>query len=516
MKSFRVLCAAVCLLASIQPVMAQRFPRSISLSDRVGDTIDKHEQAYFGLFPRSHNFSGARVTQVSNAAYQIIITSAGQQEVIDLDIPQFQALQAYIDGFETRYTGKRAENWDYITAYTSPIHEPFGPAETYEFTLITGKKRYGKIVWADEGGVYYSGQVSATNHSLTGARLNYLPRGRLFRLAEETSLLKSFQDKLDILYAGEPGTYATLTLPRLKAAALHPRSMPPELNAMVTRENIVSTQPLADPDWNIFRVLPQQAKFHFVFYGAPLNYITPGTINPTETDIAQLEDAFAIPAQTVSTDLATRRPLLFMATRYSITPLLRLGISVSQTATNNFEPIENVSVTGAGMDWRTRLVRNEAGIVRVGGTFVSLDFTYLLKAGKDYIQLYPRRTRKLSGFDIKVTAGPSIGFTRSDTQIRSIGTVRLETGRTLINAIYGTIDSDKSILPGGHAGIEFSSFLNGSWSVGLLMDAAIYFNYKVPTRILTNLAGETVKTVDGPSNNLLMLPAVYFGIAYHL
>ncbi len=515
MKYLRLLFLIVCLAVYVQPADAQRFPRSIAISERVGDTIEKHEQAYFGLFPGNTAFSVARVLQTSNSSYQIVISRTGaQQEVLELNIPQFEALQNYINTFEERYTGARATNWDYITAFTAPLHQPFGPADTYEFTLITGRKQYGKIVWADEQGVYISQRVSAKYPSETGSRMTYIPRSHLFRLNMQKSLLRSFQDKLDILYAGEPSTYTSLTLPQLKAAALHPRSMPPELYALSARNNMVPAEPPADPDWRIFRTPPQSSMAHVLFYFAPLNYINPGFFNVSETAVSELGGPYPVPSETVSANLETQRPLFFGALRFTVHSRLRLGVSVSQTAVSSLEEIANDAITGNLIVSRTQLVRSEPGLLKVGGTFANFDITYLLKAAKDYVQIYQRSNRGLGNLDIKLTVGPSVAFARTEAQVRSVGRVLTEE-ISLINAIYGTTTSERGIFPGAHAALEIGAFLNGSWSVGILMDASAYFNYKVPTQVLNDNDGTTVKVLRSPSDNILWLSAFYFGIAHH-
>ncbi len=516
MYTLRTLITIVCLLTCIQTTVAQRFPRSIPLSNRVGDTIEKHEREYFGLFPWVEYFSNASVAQVSNTNYQIIIDSGDrQQEVLTLDVLQFQALQRYIEDFELRYTDQKAANWDHITAYTSPIHEPFGPAHAYEITLITGQKRYGKILWADEEGVYISQQVSARYPSQTGNSLTYIPRGRLFRLNMQTPLLQSLQDKLDILYAGEPQTYLSLTLPRLKTVALHPRSMPPELYAIATTKNMVPAQAPTDPDWRIFRTPPQSSKVHTLFYFTPLNHFAPNTVNGTSTAISEFTDLFPAPPNTVSSNVDTERPLLFSAMRFTVLPRFRMGVSVLQTIRSSLRQLPESPILEPGSN--VGLIpglRAQPGTLKVGGTFVNLDLTFLIKAAKDYIQVYPSKTRGLQSINIKLTAGPSLAFSRTEAQILSGGAIFRGTVPISFNE-YGTTSTHRGIFPGGHAAVEVSVMLNGSWSAGMLLNTAAYFGYSVPTTTLNTSAGDaTAKVLRGPSDEMLWLSSFFLGFAY--
>lgn len=517
MINFRGLLVLACLFTCIQTTNAQRFPLPTPLSDRVGNTIDKHERAYFGLFPWVEYFSNASVVQVSNTSYQIVIENEDrQQEVLTLDTPQFQALQYYIEDFEVRYTDSRGSSWDHITAYTSPIHQPFGPADTYEIILITGKKKYGKIVWADESGVYLSQNVSARYPSQTGSSMTFIPRGRLFRLKMQTPFLQSLQDKVDIIYAGEPHTYQTLTLPQLKTAALHPRSMPPELYEIATRKNLVPSQVQADPDWRIFRIPPQSSKVHTLLYFTPLNNFSPNTVNGTSTAVSEFTDLFPAPADTVLGNITTERPLLFGAVRFAVLPRLRLGVSVLQTVRTNLRQLPGSPILEPGSDvGLIPALRAESGTLKTGGTFVNLDLTYLLKAARDYVQVYPRKTRAMHSINIKLTAGPSIAFSRTEAQIRSGGAVFRGTVPISFNE-YGETSTHRGIFPGVHAAVEVSIMLNGSWSAGLLFNSAAYFGYTVPTKTLNTSAGDaTAKILRGPSDEMLWLSSFFLGFTYH-
>ncbi len=492
------------------PAFAQTFPRIVSLSDRIGESIEVNEQVYFNLFPSDKPFVGASVQQLSDSTFTITIDRGETNEFFDLDMDRFNALRKYINEFEIRYTGTLSNNWDYIIFYTDPLRQPFGPGTLYEITLTSGEKRTGHLVWADEQGVYLSQMISARSPELTGSRLSYYSRQNLLRVSPKNRPFKSFGQGPDIVYAGEPVTYTNLTLPQLQQDALYPRALPPELIARAARNSLVPEVPPAEPQWQAFRFPYKSAKAQVLFYLPSIKYFAPPGFNEVNTDIS-----FAV-TSSIEPVVSVKPALFFAAARLSISPRLRLGLSLVQSAPNKTTTIENTQLSGSLLTNQARDLRSRPGSLTVGGSYFGLGLTYLLRAAPDYLTYNTARSGKKLDFDIKLTLGPSLGLTTTVAELVSVGRVSTGEGSTFtINTTYGISEKTKKALFGGHAGLEVNAFLNRSWSVGILFDSALFLNYDVPETILPDYLGEQEKAVNGPEDDMLWLSTFFFGLSYN-
>ncbi len=490
---------------------AQTFPRNVALSDRVGETIDAEEQAYFNLFPSDRPFEGAIVNQLSDSTFTITIDRGPQNEYIDLNLDRFYALRKYIDEFEIRYTGAFSEDWDYIIFYTDPLRHPFGPGSLYELTLTSGEKKTGHILWASEGGVYLSQMIDARSPELTASRLSYHARETLLRVSPQKRVFKSFGQGPDVIFAGEPVTYTNVTLPQLLKDALYPRALPPEVIARAKRNALVPATPPVEPEWSTYTFPQKSSRVEVLFYLPTLKYYAPPGFNDLE-----ITRAFAASTGTEKKPHVDIKSALFLAaTRFSLAPRLRAGVSLSQAAPNKTPTITNRQLEGELAPEQASDLRRRPGSLTVGGTHIGFGLTYLLRAAPDYLTHSTARSNRLD-FDIKITAGPSLGLTNTVAKLESVGRVRTGDGATFTsNTTYGIAEKFNNTLVGGHATLEINAFLNRSWSIGVVLDTILYVNYDIPEVELLDFFGIREKSVAGPTNNKLWLSTVFFGLSYY-
>lgn len=500
------------LLLSASSAFAQTFPRVVALSDRVGDAIDTNEQVYFNLFPNDRPFFGATVQQFTDSTFTITINRGDVDEFIDLDTDRFYALRKYIDEFEIRYTGAFSRNWDYIIFYTDPLRNPFGPGSIYELTLVSGDQKSGHVLWADEQGIYLSQMISARSPELTASRLAYYPRESVLRVSPKNKLLKSLGQGPDVVFAGEPATYTNVTLPQLQKDALYPRGLPPEIIARAARNSLVPAVPPAEPVWNAYKFPHKSSSIQFLFYLPTLKYFAPPGLNQVESSISSVASTGTEKKPTVSSKAA----LFFTAMRFSMSPRTRLGLSVSQSAPNKTPVITNTQLQGVQAADLARDFRFRPGSLTVGGTYIGFDFIYLLRTAPDYVTFATSRSNRLTDFDIKLTAGPSLGLTSTVSHLVNVGRVRTGDGATFTsNTTYGLAEKTKHVLAGGHIALDVTAFLNRTLSIGAIFDSALYFNYNVPESQLIDFFGSAEKWVSGPENNMLWLSTFFFGLSFH-
>ncbi|MEM8486840.1 MAG: hypothetical protein AAF564_14905 [Bacteroidota bacterium] len=505
---------AVLLLLCTMPAFAQTFPRIVAISDRIGESIDVSEQVYFNLFPSDRPFNGATVQQLTDSTFTITIDRGDRNEFFDLDLDRFYALRKYINEFEIRYTGKLSTNWDYIIFYTDPLRQPFGPGTLYELTLTSGEQKSGHVVWANEQGVYLSQMISARSPELTASRLSYYPRQALLRIAPKKRLFESFAQGPDIVFAGEPATYTNLALPQLLQGALYPRQLPPELTARAARNKLIPAEPLPDPEWRNFRFPNKSSSAQFLIYLPSIKYFAPPGFNEIESEISFAGN----PENLVKPSISAKPALLFAAARLSVSPRMRIGLSLSQSLPNNTKEVANIQLEGAQAVERARSFRSNQGSLTVGGTYLGFDLTYLLRATPDYLTYDTAQSRRrLLDYDVNLIIGPSIGVTSTVADLVSVGRVRTGDGATFTsNTVYGVADKTRKLLAGGHFALEVTAFLNRSISVGILFDSALYFNYSVPELALIDFFENEEKVIRGPQNNKLWLSTFFFGLSYHL
>lgn len=492
------------------PAFAQTFPRTVALSDRIGESIEVNEQVYFNLFLSDKPFLGASVQQLSDSTFTITIDRGETNEFFDLDMDRFNALRKYINEFEIRYTGKLSTNWDYIIFYTDPLRQPFGPGTLYEITLTSGEQRTGHMVWADEQGVYLSQMISARSPELTGSRLSYYPRESLLRVSPKNRLFKAFGQGPDIVYAGELNTYINLTLPQLQQDALYPRGLPPELVARSARNQLVPANTPEEPQWQAFRFPYKSSKAQFLFYLPSIKYFAPSGFNQVNSEVS-----FAV-SSPEEPKVSIKPALFFAATRFSISPRLRVGMSFIQSAPNKTSTIKNTQLEGSLLTDQARDLRSRPGSLTVGGSYLGIGLTYLLRAAPDYLTYSTARAKQKLDYDIKLTVGPSLGLTSTVAELISVGRVPTGDGTTFTsNTTYGITEKTKNTLVGGHFTVELNVFLNRSWSAGILLDSALFVNYAIPETVLIDFFESEDKVLNGPEDEMLWLSTFFFGLSYN-
>jgi hypothetical protein len=103
-KAFCLVAAALMLIPG-EILQAQEKGKVIILSPMVGETIDREERDYYGLFPASQNFSSAVIFQQSDGSHVAEITEEikGTQQIRRriMDQQTLQQFREHINAFET-------------------------------------------------------------------------------------------------------------------------------------------------------------------------------------------------------------------------------------------------------------------------------------------------------------------------------------------------------------------------------------------------------------------------------
>jgi hypothetical protein len=106
----------------------------ISISDRVGETIDSVERRQFNLFPYVKDFESATFYELPEGGYTVEFTAAGcKYRVVNHDIRSLAIMHSYIDDYEKHQdtVSKLMKNRRIIVQGREPIYEKIrDPFET--------------------------------------------------------------------------------------------------------------------------------------------------------------------------------------------------------------------------------------------------------------------------------------------------------------------------------------------------------------------------------------------------
>jgi hypothetical protein len=139
-------------LPSSSALEAQSLSQQL-FSQRIGNTIDSTERAYFNLFPGVFKFRSATVQRQQDTTI-ITITRHGVSDTsIGVSPRATQLLTTWIDEHESVYHENRDMNWPLLWKYTGPA-QPFNVGIEATITDTSGTMFRGTILYADESLLY--------------------------------------------------------------------------------------------------------------------------------------------------------------------------------------------------------------------------------------------------------------------------------------------------------------------------------------------------------------------------
>jgi hypothetical protein len=165
LNPLRLLCSAGALwvLALVAPAAAQTTSAPYVFSDRVGETVDPGERAYFGLFPDVETSAPGQAFVAGDSVVVVLARTSLPDTTVTMGRPTAEALGRFIETFEQHTTAFYNPDWQLVVDFVQ-----------VDVPVPYARRSKGATFFVDGG--YHAGQITYASDSL----LLLEPRGTSF------------------------------------------------------------------------------------------------------------------------------------------------------------------------------------------------------------------------------------------------------------------------------------------------------------------------------------------------
>lgn len=327
------------VLSATSALFAQQTP--YILSERLGDTINTEEQAYFGLFPDVPNFVSAAVFEGPGSKIQIRITTKASPVVKSIDRTVAVELAKYLAAFE-RYALEndyQSLNWLLIRNLVTPV-KPYKRGKLVEVILHDGTSLHGQLLYATEQHVLLTQAPDLFSYADSSYILSAALRD-VENISFKRQRVKG-KNLLRLLFPpipqstprapteASPAKKGTLILADLEGKmALEPSRLPPEIRHVLMElelEQNNASAPLSQPPSkaNSVSYVELLDRFHLFVAGVPLSVHS----SSSTTIIFTSEPGVLEPSTSRSASFLS--PKLYVEFEYTLKEHVRIGINFQQ------------------------------------------------------------------------------------------------------------------------------------------------------------------------------------------
>lgn len=438
----------------------------VVISERLGEVIDADERAYFGLFPRIDAFVSATAHQQEGDSVVFVITQADPAATAERKLGPLavKELRRYIDHLETLYETtdvSRSVNWELIFSMALPVrHLQKGLPVTV--TSSDGESLEAFLLYVNDQGILLSLRSPFPQRDTTG--WIFLPPHQIQHIQDTRGYLSRFVGEKTFPDAGERALFHQLVKPRLERTAAMAERPSPEVKHYLRAVQASGADPedfLSDKQyvsriakkWHLalsLQVPVSQAEVSYV------EAIGSGTSN-------QMERAASLSKLVLSAHLD-----------YSLGTRVRLGAGYHRFMNENLPSFQD-GVIGSYAEHReafTDLARS-GGFVNVSGNLFFSHVVLALKPFDAYTYLREVAPVAFSSLELRLGAGPSIGFLEVDQGFQS-GYINNETAYS-----YSNHSEYQLTQVGVTAVAEGDFYVSRSFSIGIGLQGFHFPNLEV-------------------------------------